>query len=59
MSMNMFRIYDAPCGELLCTVACCSDSPDAALALARENEWAAQQMTSDAVAFPYEEVGEW
>jgi len=29
MNMNLFRIYDRPCGSLLCTVACCSDSPAA------------------------------
>lgn len=40
MTMNLFRIYDAPCGTLLCTVACCSDSPDAALEMARVAEYA-------------------
>lgn len=40
--MNLFRIYDRPCGELICTVACCSDSPDAALELARKNAWTCQ-----------------
>lgn len=59
MSMNMFRIYDKPCGDLICTVVCCSDSPAQAIEMARENDWAAQQMGPDAVAFPCEEVGEW
>lgn len=57
--MNLYRIYDAPCGSLICTVACCSDSPDAALEMARQNAWAAQQMGPEACAFPTEEVGEW
>jgi hypothetical protein len=59
MSMNLYRIYDRPCGSLVCTVACCSDSPDKALDMARENPFLAQQMTDEAVAFEAEEVGEW
>jgi hypothetical protein len=59
MNMNLFRIYDRPCGTLLCTVACCSDSPAAALEMAMKNPFIAQQMTEDSCAFPCEEVGEW
>jgi hypothetical protein len=59
MSMNMFRIYDKPCGELICTVAGDIETESQALALARKNDWVAQQMTEEACAFPCEEVGEW
>ena len=59
MTMNLFRIYDRPCGDFICTVACCTDSPDAALEMARKNPWVCQQMTDEACAFPCEEVGEW
>lgn len=57
MTMNLYRIYSEPCGDLICTVACCSDSPDAALEMARQNAWACQQMGEDACAFPVEEGG--
>jgi len=56
MTMNLFRIYDHPCGDLICTVACCSDSPDKALDMARENPFLAQQMTDEACAFPCDEL---
>ena len=58
MTMNLFRIYDRPCGSLICTVACDGDA-EAAVELAKCNAWACQQMTDEAVAFPCEEVGEW
>jgi hypothetical protein len=57
--VKFHRIFDRPGGELLCTVACCTDSPDAALSMARENPFLAQQMTEEACAFPTEEVGGW
>jgi hypothetical protein len=57
--MKFHRIFDRPGGELLCT--CCSDSntPEEALAQARESPWIAQRMTDDACAVECEEVGEW
>ena len=58
MTLNLFRIYDRPCGSMICTVACEGDA-DAALELAKCNTWAFQQMTGEACAFPCEEVGEW
>ena len=57
--MNLYRIYDRPCGSLICTVAGEFETTAEALACARQNAWVCQQMTDDAVAFPCEEVGEW
>ena len=55
--MNLYRVYDAPCGTLICTVACDGDA-EAALEMARCNEWVFQQLTDEAVAFECEEVME-
>jgi hypothetical protein len=58
--MHLYRIYDRPCGSLVCTVA--GDdikTPAEALAKAKTRPFVAQELTDEACAFPCEEVGEW
>lgn len=58
MTMNLFRIYDRPCGDLICTVGYFETAAEA-LEHARQSAWACQQLGPEACAFPCEEVGEW
>ena len=61
--MNIYRIHPAPCEHCICTTM--AETSAEALALVRQNDWARQQLTSDACAFKcedgmeFEEVGEW
>lgn len=59
MTMNLYRIYDRPCGNLIVTVAGDFATATEAIEHARQNPWVCQQMTGEAVAFPCEEVVEW
>jgi len=51
--VNIYRIHPAPCEPAICTTM--ADSPAEALALVRQNDWARQQLTSDACAFKCED----
>ncbi len=57
--MKTYRVYDAPCGELVCSIYGEFNSLAEVLATARQSAWICEQLGDEAVAFECEEVLEW